>query len=365
MAIEPFQILDEEGRARPDLAPDLPGEDHRRLFEVLLCTRRLDERMLLLQRQGRIGFYLGCTGEEAVAVASAYALRPSDWIFPCYREHGAVLWRGMPLGLFVAQCYGSRDDITKGRQMPIHYAWREANVASVSSPVATQIPHATGMAMAARLRGSEDVALVFFGEGSSSGGEFHVGVNFAGVFKAPVVFVCRNNGWAISTPASRQSAAESYAVRAVAYGIQGELVDGNDILAMVVKVREAAARGRRGEGPTLIEARTYRMGAHSSSDDPKAYRDPQEPERMKARDPLVRYRKYLAARGLWTEAWEAEIEERFAREVSEAIARTEKAGPPPLESLFEDVYAEPTPELVRQRQELAAQLGARRKAAAA
>ncbi len=358
---EPFSILDENGHVREDRDPHLPEADLLRLYEVLLLNRLFDQRMAMLQRQGRIGFYLGSTGEEATHTGAAYALRPSDIIVPCYREPGAFLWRGFPLKTMIAQCMGNALDNCKGRQMPVHYSGRSHNFVSISSPVGTQIPQAVGAAWAAKIAGKDDVALVFFGDGATSQGDFHVGANFAGVYKAPAILFCRNNGWAISTDFSRQTASGSVVVKAQAYGIHGVQIDGNDILAVIVATREAAERARRGEGATLIEAMTFRLGPHSTSDDPKVYRQESEVKKWEGKDPLLRFYRYLANRGLWNEEKQQALEERIKDEILSTIQEVEKAGPPDVETIFEDVYAELPWNLREQKAEL---LAARRSGAA-
>ena len=238
---------------------------------------------------------------------AAHALRPDDWILTAYRETGAALYRGYPLRTFMCQMLGNAEDPVKGRQMPVHHTVRKHNFVSISSPVGSQIPHAVGAAWAAKIAKKDDVAVGFFGEGATSTPTFHVSANFAAVFKIPVILICRNNGWAISVPRSVQTASPTFAQKAVAYGMPGVLVDGNDILAMIHVVQEAAARARRGEGATLIEARTYRRGAHSTSDNPDYYRDQNEPKEWESRDPLDRLRAYMQARGELPADHEAKI----------------------------------------------------------
>jgi 2-oxoisovalerate dehydrogenase E1 component alpha subunit len=293
-------------------------------------------------------------GEEATHFGAAYTLRASDWIFPSYREPGVFFWRGYSLVDYVNQLHGNAGDPCKGRQMPVHHSAAWLNIVSISSPVGTQIPQATGMAMAARLTKKDDCALVYFGEGTASTGQFHVGLNFAGVFKAPVVFFCRNNGWAISTPGSRQTAARSVAVKGVAYGIPGVRVDGNDLLAVIAVMEDAVTRARRGLGPTLIEAVTYRRAGHSSSDDPSVYRDPAEPQQWEAKDPLERWRRHLERRGLWSQALHDEYVQQIGDELKAALEQAEKLGPPPIESLFDDVFCDIPPHLQEQKAELLA-----------
>src|SRR3972149_6773086 len=343
------RVLDEDGEILPGVeVPAIPGEDLRRLYRQMLQVRILDDRMLRLQRQGRFGFYMTSTGEEATHLAT-YALRPGDWIFPSYREPGAALWRGYTLRELICQLYGNQGDPAKGRQMPVHYSASRIHLVSISSPVGTQIPQATGAAMAARISGRDDCAMVFFGEGATSTGDFHVGMNFAGVFKAPVIFLCRNNGWAISTSREQQTASRTFAVKAAAYGMPGVRVDGNDLLALVQVTREAVQRARAGGGPTLIEALTYRRGAHSSSDDPSVYRDPSEPRQWEQSDPIERLRRHLARRQLWDEAWEERRRAGPAAGIPRVHDEVKALPAPPVESLFDDVYEELPAHLAEQR----------------
>jgi pyruvate dehydrogenase E1 component alpha subunit len=300
----------------------------------------VDERMLGLQRQGRVGFHVGFRGEEAAVIASAAALRDQDWIFPCYRELGALLWRGFSLQTYLDNMYGNADDVVHGRQMPDHYTSKKLCYASVSSPIGTQITHAVGYAWAAKLRREDLVSATFFGEGGTSSSDFHAGMNFAGVYKVPALFLCRNNRWAISTPPDKQTAAESFAAKGAAYGVRGVRCDGNDALAVYRTVRDAVQRAARGEGPTLIELLTYRMGAHSSSDDPKVYRSDEEAETYKKQDPILRLRRHLEVIGAWGERDERMLVERVESELRQAIESAEKKPAPALSTLFDDVYAE-------------------------
>jgi pyruvate dehydrogenase E1 component alpha subunit len=333
-----FSIIDERGRVRDGAQlPDLGTEDLLRLYRAMLFTRRVDERMTMLQRQGRIAFYVGSLGEEAAIVGSALALEKDDWLVPCYREAGAAFLRGYPLYDFLCQIYGNSDDQMKGRQMPCHWASAELRLTSVSSPVGSQIPHAIGLALAARARGKSEVALVYFGDGATSQGDFHVACNFAGVYRTPVIFLCRNNQYAISVPLERQTASRDIAVKASAYGIDGVRVDGNDALAMYAATAAAARQARAGEGPTLIEALTYRQGAHSTSDDPRAYRSDTEVEEWRKRDPISRLKSFLLEREYWTEERDARLEEEIKDEIHATLERVEALGPPDPESLFEDV----------------------------
>jgi len=349
------RVLDDEGKVLPGAkVPSVPDADLMRLFEHMLLVRILDDRMMRLQRQGRLGFYMKSIGEEASHFA-VYPLRDKDWVYPSYREQGAWFWRGYTINQFIHQLFGTEKDPSKGRQMPVHHSANWLNLVSISSPVGTQIPQATGTAMAARIAKKDDVVMAFFGEGTSSTGAFHVGLNFAGVSKAPVVFVCRNNGYAISVPQEKQTAANTFASKAVGYGMAGIQVDGNDILAVLQVSQEAVDRARAGDGPTLIEAITYRREGHSSSDDPSVYRDPSEPDQWDARDPLNRFRAYLKKRGLWSEKQEADWSEQHNQSISEAVEETLSVPQPAVETLFDDVYDETPWHLREQREWLMAQ----------
>ncbi|HET6267162.1 MAG TPA: pyruvate dehydrogenase (acetyl-transferring) E1 component subunit alpha [Acidobacteriota bacterium] len=349
MALELLQVMSDQGTVDQKADPSIPKEDLLKLYRVMVLNRQVDERMLTLQRQGRIGFYLQSIGEEAATVGSAYALRREDWIFPCYREPGAAFYRGFPLLKFVCQLMGNAGDPVKGRQMPNHYVARDINYTSVSSPVGTQIPQAVGAAWAAKIKKDPIVVLVYFGEGATSEGDFHVGANFAGVFKAPAILFCRNNGYAISVPITRQTASESVAIKAKAYGFPGVRVDGNDILAVIKATQQAAARARNGEGPTLIEAVTYRRGPHSSSDDPRMYRSEDEVEQFARLDPINRFRRYLEERKLWDASQEQTLQEQTKEEILRTIQQAESFGPPPIDTLFEDVFVKLPPHLQEQK----------------
>lgn len=340
MKIELLRILGPDGKlCRPDLEPAVPEAELRRMLVAMLESSMLDERLMRFQRQGRIGFYLTAWGEEATLVGPTWALRPSDWIFSCYREQTAALFRGYPLRTMMCQLYGNAADPVKGHQLPAHHTGRDINFVSVSSVVGTQIPHAVGMALAAKIRGKDDVGLVYFGDGATSTGDFHVACNFAQVRKAPCLFLLRNNGWAISTPRTVQTASPTLAQKAVAYGMKSVLVDGNDVLALIHVTAEAAQRARAGEGPTLIEALTYRRGAHTSSDDPTVYRDPGEPKEWETSDPIRRFRAYCEAKHLWSADDEAALRADFDARFAAVVKETEAVAPrPPLASLFEDVY---------------------------
>jgi 2-oxoisovalerate dehydrogenase E1 component alpha subunit len=334
--------------------PGLAPAEVMELYRHMVTTRLLDERLVSLQRQGRIGFHVGSLGEEAAILGAAYAMRKSDWIFPCYREFGAALMRGLELQVFVHNMFGNAKDTVRGRQMPDHYTCRRVGWVSISSPVGTQITQATGFAWGAKIQKQDVATLVYFGDGATSSSDFHSGMNFAGVFKIPTIFFCRNNGWAISVPTQRQTASRTLAEKGAAYGVPFVRVDGNDLFAVVSVTRRAIERGIRGEGPTLIEAITYRMGGHSTSDDPGRYRGSEALEPWTSRDPLGRVRAYLEKHNQWDGGAEerliAEVDQRFR----EAVAAAERTPPPPLDSMFDDVYERPPWHLVEQRNELLA-----------
>jgi len=335
-----FQVLGDDGVAEPTRVPRIADAELLRMYRGMLTIRLMDERLLALQRQGRIGFYGEARGQEGAVIGAAAALGANDWIVPALREAGAAIYRGLPLRTYVAQIFGNDNDVSKGRQLPCHPGTRAAHYVTMSSCIATQLPHAVGMAWAARIKGDDVVVLGCLGDGATSEEDFHVAANFAGVTQAPVVFLCQNNQWAISTPVTVQTASPTMAVKAVAYGFAGVRCDGNDVLAVYSCVRDAVEKARRGDGPTLVEALTYRVSAHSSSDDPSRYRDEKITELWRARDPLARFRTWLGAQGLLDAAGEERLRAEIDAEVRDAVAKEEHVGPPPLASLVEDVYAE-------------------------
>ncbi len=348
---ELLRIIDVDGTYDSKLEPKVSKEMLLSAYRNLVLVRILDTRMLSLQRQGRIGFYVPSTGEEACQVGSALALSKEDWVFPAYREPGCALARGLDLKLMIAQEYGNSLDANKGRQMPNHFGWRSINYVSASSPVGTQIPHAVGTAWAAKIRGEKIATLVYFGDGATSANDFHVGMNFAGVFKTPTIFFCKNNQYAISLPLSKQTATKTLSQKALAYGFEGVRVDGNDLLAVYAATKAAADKAHAGLGPTMIEAVTYRMGPHSSSDDPTRYRSKDEVAEWQRRDPVERMRKYLELKGLWTSEKEDALRKEIDEEITTTIRDVERAPPPALETLFADVFEDLTPALREQMEE--------------
>ncbi len=331
--------------------PSLPDPELLKVLRTMALGRAVDERCMNLQRQGRLGFYVPLEGQEAAQVGCGWALEKGDWVCPAYRELAVALTRGVPLSLILNQLYGNVGDLSKGRQMPNHYGFRDYRFVSASSPIGTQIIHAVGLAYASRYKGEKVVAVPFFGDGATSSTDFHSGMNFAGVYKAPVVFFCQNNQWAISLPREKQTLSATLAVKANAYGFPGVQIDGNDFHAVYRAVREARARALRGEGPTLIEAVTYRMGPHSTSDDPRRYRTPAELAAWKARDPIERLKAELVSRGVLSEAEFEAMQEEVRAEIQSAILEAEKLGPPEASTIFEDVFQNPPPNLEEERRE--------------
>ena len=332
-------------------AQSVSDEDLAAVLDGFVLNRILDRRLQMLQRQGRLGFFMTSRGEEATIFGVAMALALEDPIFLSYRELGCLLWRKIPLPLIFNQLIGNSQDLCLGRQMPVHYCYREWGIPSVSAPVGTQLPHATGFGYAAKLRRTGQVAVAFCGEGTASQGDFHTALNFAGVFATPSIFVIRNNGYAISTPESVQTAAESLASRGEGYGVPGHQVDGNDLLAVLHIMREAVVRAKAGDGPTLIEAMTYRVGAHSTADDPSAYRTDAETAEWERLDPVARLARHGKWRGVWDDAREEAARAAWDARVTETLAQCEKHPPPPVASLFEDVLATPGAQLAEQRDE--------------
>ena len=352
MTLEPLQVIKPSGECVETMEPEISHDELKRLYRLMVLVRNLDTRCLQLQRQGRIGFYIGSLGQEAAQIGSAYALGPDDWVFPAYREVGAMLQRGVPLESLMNQYFANAEDVQKGRQLMNIYGLKSVNFVTGSAPIATQLPHAVGAAFAAKLRGDRIVTLTYFGEGATSANDFHAGMNFAGVYKTPTVFFCQNNHYAISLPVEKQTASETIAVKAKAYGFEGVRVDGNDILAVYRATKEAVDKARSNGGPTLIEAVTYRIGPHSSSDDPKRYRSNQELDEWQRRDPLVRFRKYLEKKQIWSEMDETKTQGDTNHQIDEAVAHAEKIPRPSLETLFTDVYSELPWHLQEQLQDL-------------
>ncbi|MCR9244857.1 MAG: pyruvate dehydrogenase (acetyl-transferring) E1 component subunit alpha [bacterium] len=348
------RLLEDDGTVAAGKDPNLAPEVLLKLYEEMVQVREFDRRMLMLQRQGRIGFYGPILGQEAATVGSIAALEQRDWIFPALREGAAAMMRGLSLTEAINQLVGNGADRCKGRQMPCHYTYKEGNYYGMSSVIGTQISHAVGAAMAAKIKGDDVVVLGYMGDGATSANDFHAGMNFAAVFKSPCVMFCQNNQWAISVPISKQSASETIAQKGKAYGMPYVRVDGNDVLAVYAVTKAAAEQARTGGGPTFIEAVTYRRLGHSSSDDPSRYRDEAEVKAWEQKDPIDRFRTYLEKRELWDQDREAAFKDEIAQRVNTAIAEAEANGPPEDETLVTDVYAHVTPQLKEQLAEVLA-----------
>ncbi|QEM81647.1 thiamine pyrophosphate-dependent dehydrogenase E1 component subunit alpha [Halomonas binhaiensis] len=347
--IPTYSVLTQDGTLFPGAtAPDLGKEKALRIYHTMVKTRVLDERMMAAQRQGRLSFYMQCTGEEAAVIGSAAALDDADMIMAQYREQGALMYRGFSIDEFMNQLFGNELDYGKGRQMPVHYGSRKLHYMTISSPLATQIPQATGYAYGQKLAGNGNCTITYFGEGAASEGDFHAALNMAAVHEVPVIFFCRNNGYAISTPSVEQFAADGVAPRAFGYRMHVIRVDGNDVLAVYHATERARQLVVEHNKPVLIEAMTYRLAAHSSSDDPSGYRSRKEEDAWREKDPLRRMQAWLEHQGWWDEEEEKALQDSLRREVLETMKRAEKRPPPALDTLVTEVYAEVTPALQHQ-----------------
>ena len=333
------RLLDDEGVPEVKLRNYADGwlKD---LLVHMLRVRCVDQRMLKLQRAGRIGFVGSMLGQEAAMIGTAAALEPRDWLWSGLREGGAALMRGLPLSEYAAQMYCNSNDTARGRQMCNHFQHKGSHYPSWSSVIGTQIPHGVGAAMAAKYRKLDEVHGIYFGDGATSSNGFHSGLNFAAVWKVPCVFVCVDNGWAISVPNREQSAQPDFTKKALAYGLPGFEVDGNDVLACYELMHWLVVHARSGAGPALLVVKTYRMLGHSSSDDPTRYRDQAEVEQWEKRDPIRRYARFLERRGVLRAGEREQLEAGLYAEIDRVVHEQESAPPMPLRSLVEDVYAD-------------------------
>jgi pyruvate dehydrogenase E1 component alpha subunit len=339
---EMWRVLDEAGGIREGFDPGLGEGDIKRIYGLMTTTRAADIKAFKLQRQGRMGTYAPSLGHEACQIGSALALGKEDWLFPYFRDLGMYITLGYPLALYYHYWMGHED----GMRAP-----DGLNIFPLAIPVASQIPHAVGAGMAANIRKLSLAVVTTFGDGATSEGDFHEALNYAGVFRTPNVFICYDNQYAISVPRSRQTASATIAQKAVAYGFPGVLVDGNDALAVYAAVREAVGRARAGAGPTLIEAFTYRLADHTTSDDAAKYRDAGDVAAWEKKDPIDRFRIHLKARGLWDEAFEKSVRESANETVEKAVTEAEAMPPAPLEDLFAYTYASMPPSLREQLEE--------------
>lgn len=341
---ERLEILDTEGRVDSDLMPEIDPSRIRDLYRDMVLMRTFDTKALKMQRQGRMGTWPPIKGQEAVQAGVAMAMGEEDWLIPAFREHGIMVLRGVPLHLIFA--YWAGDE--RGSSFP-----EGVRCFPVAVPVGSQWQHGTGVGLSLKLRGEEAVAVTFGGDGSTSEGDFHEAVNCAGVFGTKTVFVIQNNQWAISVPLHQQTAAETLAQKAHAYGIPGVQVDGNDVFAVFAAATEAIERTRRGEGPWLIEAVTYRLGDHTTADDASRYRRAEELEEWEGRDPILRLRRYLVAQGLWDDDQESILLEEATSWVDGQVKALEELEPQSPDEIFTSMYEAMPPHLVEQMQSLA------------
>ena len=345
--VESISILDQDGNVDADLEPKLSKKELLLLFRSMLLGRRYDERMLRLQRQGRIGTYGPALGQEAASLGPAFVMRSDDWFIPSFREPAATLYRGWPMEKLILWWGGNEQGSSPPeghRDLPI------------CVPVASQIPLAAGIAWGCKLKKEDSVAVAFVGDGGTSEGDFHEGLNCAAVFNLPMVLIVQNNQWAISLPRANQTASPTLAQKAIAYGINGIQADGNDILSMIVAAREAVYRARSGGGPTLIEAITYRLGVHTTADDPTKYRSSEEVDKWKPRDPLLRFAKYVMDKGVIDEKGREKLEEEIAAEIALAVEHAE-AFEPKVTEPFYHCFAQMPNHLEAQLAEFHAYLG--------
>lgn len=344
LKVETLSILSPDGKVDKDLEPKIPDKDLLRIYRGMLLARRLDEQCLAMQRQGRIGTYGPATGQEATPVGFAYWLSNEDWFVPSYREWAGYLYRGWPMYKYIVWWGGHEH----GSEVP-----EGINDLPICVPIASQCQYAMGVAWGCKLRKNGKVCVTFCGDGGTSQGDFHEALNYATVFDVPLVTVVQNNHWAISVPREKQTASQTIAQKAIAYGMDALQIDGNDILAVLVAAKETIDRARNGGGPSLVEAITYRVMMHTTADDPRKYRSDEEVEPWKAKDPLIRFKTYLQNKGLFEEKVEKLIEEEVANEIREGVKQYEAYEHDPYE-FFRHVYEEMTPELEAQLAELKA-----------
>ena len=332
--------VQEKVMTRP--SDQLNEEQLLQMYYYMVLSRKLDERMWILNRQGKAPFHISGIGHEAIQVAQGFAMRKGhDWLFPHYRDIATCLILGVTPRQMLLALLGKEGDVfSRGRQMPEHFSYKPAKIVTVSSPVMTQAPQAVGVALASQLQGKDEVVVVGFGEGATSEGDFHEALNWAGIYQPPIVFVCQNNQYAISVHVKKQMPVENVADRAAAYNIRGVIVDGNDLMACYDVMVEAIERARRGEGPTLVEAKTYRPVPHSTADDDRSYRSREEVEQWKKRDPILLYEKYLMERGLLDEEKKAEVLKQVMQEVDDAVDFALHQPYPPVESAAEGVFGD-------------------------
>jgi pyruvate dehydrogenase E1 component subunit alpha len=346
VAEELQQILASDGELVGE--PPLDIEESRRLYRVMVAARLYDRKGTALQRQGRLATYAPFEGQEAAQIGCSAALRSDDWMVATYRDAAAMAFHGYPRTLLLLGRMGDE----RGGSPP-----EGVNVLPPSITVGAHMLHAVGLAWAEKLQGRDRIALTSFGDGATSEGDFHEAMNFAGVYQTPVVFLCQNNQYAISLRRDRQTASATIAGKADGYGVPGVLVDGNDLFAVYSVTAEAVQRARSGGGPTFIEALTYRLGPHTTSDDPSRYRPDEEEKEWRERDPIERVRRYLEGRGVWSKEWQEEIEREESAAIEAAVEEAEALAPQEPEQIFESMFAEMTPQLREQQRMLIESLG--------
>ena len=340
------RVLDDKGEASGEWDPELDPESLRLGLEHMVRLRIFDDRMMKMQRTGLLSFYMRSYGEEAVAIAQTMALNQDDWVFPTYRQPGAQFVRGRDMVSMICHCIGNEEDNIKGRQMPVHYSYRDGRFISISSPVGTQFSQAVGVALASKHKGLDEVTITWIGDGASAEGDYHYALNFASVYNAPVILNLVNNQWAISTHANFATGKGNFATRGLPYGLASIRVDGNDFLALYSVTKWARERASAGLGATHIEVLTYRAGAHSSSDDPSRYRPGDEHTKWPGGDPVLRLKDHLIQIGEWSDESQDELESRMDSEVVEAYKEAVKYGDlangpyPSSDTIFTEVYEE-------------------------
>lgn len=340
-SVDYLHILDENGKASDE--PELSREEIKKLYEYMVLSRIFDEKALALQRQGRLGTYASVLGQEAAQVGSAYAASPEDWIFTSFRESSVYMVRGMDMEL-ILQYWGGDE---RGEKIP-----DALHVMTVAVPISTQIPHAVGAAWGMKIKKKNTAAMVYFGDGATSRGDFHEGMNFAGVFSLPCVFFCQNNQYAISVPVTKQTGAETLAQKAIGYGVEGIRVDGNDIFAVYEATRYALEKAKSGKGPTLIEAFTYRRGDHTTSDDASRYRNEEEVKKWEKRDPILRLEKFMKSKGMWTKEYANSVTQDAKQRVEKTVKEYESVAAPDPADMFTYTFEEMPAQLQEQWKEM-------------
>ncbi len=342
-SVKYLQILDENGKCDEKLMPKISNEEIKKIYELMVLTRMFDAHAVSYQRQGRMGTYASVLGQEACQIGSAILMKKEDFAFPSFREHSVFITRGMPLELLFAYWIGDE----RGMKIP-----KNVGMFPVSIPVGTHLLHAVGAGMAFNYLKKKNVSVVYFGDGATSEGDFHEAMNFAGVFKTPTVFICQNNQYAISIPVKEQTASETLAQKAIAYGFEGIRVDGNDVFAVYKTIYDALLKARSGKGPTFIECFTYRRGDHTTSDDAKKYRNEKEVKEWEKKDPLIRLKRYMEGRKLWSEKYEKKIFENAEKKVTDAFKKAETMTPYAREEIFDYMFEEKTLNLIEQQKEV-------------